>query len=183
MPLQEDLFDSLSGSKYFSKVDLRQGYYQIRLAEGDEHLTTMRTRFGSYEFIMMQFGLMNAPTTFMMLMNHIFYDMLDHGVVIFLSILIYSKTLEEHEHLLEEVLKRLRENILFAKPNKCEFAIEEVEFLGHIITKDGMKPCEDKLKAIREWERPTSLIGTRSFISILSTSLRYLCVNPHPSVM
>ena len=84
------------------------------------------------------------------------------------DILIYSKTLQEHEMLPTEVLRRLRENFLYAKPSKCEFAMQEIEFLGHMITKDGMKPCDDKLKAIKEWGRLTNLMATRSFVGFVS---------------
>ncbi|CAM6105604.1 unnamed protein product [Calypogeia fissa] len=127
LPHMDDLFDCLSSAQKFSKVDLRSGYYQIHMAKGDEYKTAMLTRFGSFEFLVMSFGLYNATATFMKMMNTIFHDLLDQGVVIFIDdILVYSKTLEEHEQLLKEVFKRLRKAHLFAKPSKCEFAMEEI---------------------------------------------------------
>jgi hypothetical protein len=123
LPHMDDLFDCVTGATKFSKVDLRTGYHQIRMAEGDEHKTAMRTRFGSFEYLVMPFGLCNATATFMKMMNHIFHDLLDEGVVVFIDdILIYSKTMEEHEQLLKEVFRRLRKHHLYAKPSKCEFA-------------------------------------------------------------
>ncbi|MFH3635247.1 reverse transcriptase family protein [Acinetobacter baumannii] len=135
----------------------------------------MRTRFGSYEFLVMPFGLTNAPATFMMMMNTVFHDMLDRGVVVFLDdILSYAKTAVEHEKILREVLKRLRANHLFAKPSKCEFGVQEVEFLGHTITPEGMKPSKDKLEAIKNWESPRTLTATRSFVGFVSFYRRYI---------
>ncbi|CAM6086537.1 unnamed protein product [Calypogeia fissa] len=111
----------------------------------------MRTRFGSYEFFVMPFGLGNATTMFMKMMNTIFHDLLDQGVVVFIDdILVYSKTLEEHEQLLKEVFRRLRKAHLYAKPSKSEFAMEEIQFLGHTFTKDGITPSHDKLIDIRD---------------------------------
>ena len=175
LPHMDDLFDCLSGAKKFSKVDLRSGYYQIRMAEGDEYKTAMRTRFGSYEYLVMPFGLCNATATFMKMMNTIFHDLLDQGVVVFIDdILIYSKTLEEHEQLLKEVFRRLRKAHLYAKPSKCEFAMDEIQFLGHTFTKDGIKPSQDKLVDIKDWERPASAKQVRSFLGFVGFYRRYI---------
>ncbi|CAM6096646.1 unnamed protein product [Calypogeia fissa] len=153
LPHMDDLFDYLSGARKFSKVDLRSGYYQIRMAKGDEYKTAMRTRFGSFEFLVMPFGLCNAIATFMKMMNTIFHDLLDQGVLVFIDdILVYSRTLEEHEQLLKEVFRRLCKAHLFAKTSKCEFAMEEIQFLGHTFTKDGITPSQDKLSDIKGWE-------------------------------
>src|SRR5450759_235802 len=139
LPHMDDLFHCITGATKFSKVDLRTGYHQIRMAEGDEYKTAMRTRFGSFEYLVMPFGLCNATATFMKMMNHIFHDLLDEGVVVFIDdILIYSKTMEEHEQLLKEVFRRLRKHHLYAKPSKCEFAQDEIEYLGHTFAKDGI---------------------------------------------
>jgi hypothetical protein len=175
LPRMDDLFDSIAGSKFYSKIDLRQGYYQIRIKEGDEYKTAMRTRYGSYEFLVMPFGLCNAPATFMTLMNSIFGKMIDEGVVVYLDdILVYSKTMEEHEQTLERVLSKLRSEGLYAKPTKCLFVMEEVEFLGHTLTQDGIKPSKDKCEAIKNWETPKSVTGVRSFIGFVAFYRRYI---------
>ncbi|CAM6088239.1 unnamed protein product [Calypogeia fissa] len=175
LPHMDDLFDCLSGSQKFSKVDLRSGYYQICMAEGDEYKIAMRTRFGSYKFLVMPFGLCNATATFIKMMNTIFHDLLDQGVVVFIEdILVYSKTLEEHEQLLKEVFRRLRKAHLYAKPSKCEFAMEEIQFLGHTFTKDGIMPSHDKLIDIRDWERPASAKQVRSFLGFVGFYRRYI---------
>ncbi len=116
LPRIDDLFDYLSGAKVFSRIDLRSGYYQIRIKEGDEEKTACRTRYGSYEFMVMPFGLTNAPATFCTFMNDIFCEWLDDFVVVYINdILIYSSSLEEHEEHLRKVFQRLRENKLYAK--------------------------------------------------------------------
>ncbi|CAM6125128.1 unnamed protein product [Calypogeia fissa] len=151
LPHMNDLFDCLSGARKFFKMDLRSGYYQIRMAKGDKYKTVMRTRFGSFEFLVKPFGLCNATTTFMKMINTISHDLLDQGVVIFIDdILVNSKTLEEHEQLLKEVFKQLLKAHLFAKPSKCEFAMEEIQFLRHTFTKDGIMSSQDKLSDTKD---------------------------------
>jgi hypothetical protein len=131
LPRINDLFDRLSGAKVFSRIDLRSGYYQIRIVEGDEEKIACRTRYGSYEFLVMPFGLTNAPATFCTLMNDIFREWLDDFVVVYIDdILIYSGSLEEYAEHLRKVFQRLRENKLYAKLEKCEFGVTEVDFLG-----------------------------------------------------
>jgi hypothetical protein len=127
----EDLFDQMKGASVFSKIDLRSGYHQLKIRESDIPKTTFRTRYGLYECTVMSFGLTNAPTYFMYLMNNVFTEYLDKFVVIFIDdILIFSKTEEEHEKHLRMVLEKLRSNQLYAKFNKCEFWLTEVVFLG-----------------------------------------------------
>ncbi|XP_057540771.1 uncharacterized protein LOC130818625, partial [Amaranthus tricolor] len=122
LPRIDDLFDQLRGAGIFSKIDLRSGYHQLRIAEGDIHKTAFRTRYGHYEFTVMPFGLTNAPAAFMCLMNQVFGAYLDKFVVIFIDdILVYSKDREEHQEHLRFVLQTLRENKLYAKLSKCEF--------------------------------------------------------------
>jgi hypothetical protein len=132
LPRIDHLFDHLSGAKVFSRIDLRSGYYQIRITEGDKEKTTCCTRYGSYEFLVIPFGLTNAPATFCTLMNDIFWEWLDDFVVVYIDdILIYSGSLEEHAECLRKVFQRLRENKLYAKLEKCKFGVTEVDFLGH----------------------------------------------------
>jgi hypothetical protein len=149
LPRINDLFDRLSRAKLFSKIDLRSGYYQIRIAKGDEEKTAYRTRYGSYEFLVMPFELTNAPATFCTLMNDIFQEWLDDFVVVYIDdILIYSNSMEDHVEHLRKVFQRLRENKLYAKFEKCEFGVTEVDFLGHRITQKGLKMDDHKLKPI-----------------------------------
>ncbi|GKC49834.1 putative nucleotidyltransferase, ribonuclease H [Tanacetum coccineum] len=134
IPLIADLFDQLGKVRYFTKLDLRSGYYQVRIAEGDKAKTTCVTRYGSYEFLVMPFGLTNAPSTFCTLMNKLFYLFLDKFVVVHLDdIVVYSHTLEEHVLHLKQVFQVLRDIELYVKLEKCSFAQDEVEFLGHKI--------------------------------------------------
>ena len=122
LPRIDDLFDQLRGSKVFSKIDLRLGYRQIRIKNKDISKTTFRTRYGHYEFTVVPFGLTNAPTIFMCLMNGVFRNYIGKFVIVFLDdILIYSKTKEEHEEYLRLVMQVLREHQLYAKLSKCSF--------------------------------------------------------------
>ena len=133
IPLIADLFDRLARATYFTKLDLRAGYWQVRIAEGDEGKTTCVTRYGAYEFLVMPFSLTNAPATFCNLMNDILNEYIDRFVVVYLDdIVIYSKTLEDHLMHLRKVFSRLREHQLFVKKEKCEFSRKEIMFLGQI---------------------------------------------------
>ncbi|KAJ7943087.1 Retrotransposon protein, putative, Ty3-gypsy subclass [Quillaja saponaria] len=145
IPLIADLFDQLSGAKYFTKLDLRSGYYQVRIAEGDKPKTTCVTRYGAFEFLVMPFGLTNAPATFCTLMNQVFRGYLDKFIVVYLDdIVIYSSTLEDHKQHLQLVFNRLRENQLFVKREKCSFAQKWIKFLGHIIEEGRVRMDLDK---------------------------------------
>ena len=129
--------DRLSKACWFTKLDLRAGYWQVRIAEGDEPKTTCVTRYGSYEFLVMPFGLTNAPATFCNLMNNVLFDYLDDFVVVYLDDrVIYSRTLEEHVNHLSLVLSQLRKYRLYVKMEKCEFAQQEIKFLGHLVSKN-----------------------------------------------
>ena len=131
LPRIDDLFDRLAGARYFSRIDLRSGYHQIQIAQGDEEKTACRTRYGSFEFLVMPFGLCNAPATFTTLMNNIFHEYLDDFVIIYIDdILVYSKTTEEHAEHLEKVFQKLRSNKLYAKGDNCDWASCESSFWG-----------------------------------------------------
>jgi hypothetical protein len=133
----------------FSKIDLRSGFHQLRIQPSDMPKTAFITKYGLYEFMVMSFGLMNAPTYFMYLMNSVFMDYLDKFVVVFIDdILIYSQNEQEHEEHLRKVLQRLQDCQLYAKLGKCEFWISEVLFLGHIINRDGLAMDPKKVAAI-----------------------------------
>ena len=134
IPLIVDLFDQLCNAKFFTKLNLRLSYYQVRIADGDELKTTCVTRYRAFKFLVMPFGLTNAPTTFCTLMNQVFHDYLDKFVVVYLDdIVVYSSSLEEHLEHLRMVFRKLRENHLYVKEEKCFFTQERIKFLGHII--------------------------------------------------
>ena len=155
LPRIDDLFDQLQGASYFSKIDLRSGYHQLRIHEEDIHKTTFRTRYGHYEFLVMPFGLTNAPAVFMDLMNRVCRPYLDRFVIVFIDdILVYSRTKEDHNRHLKLVLELLKEQKLYAKFTKCEFWIREVHFLGHVIGERGIHVDPAKIEAIKKWEAP-----------------------------
>ncbi|KAL2252777.1 UNVERIFIED_CONTAM: Transposon Tf2-12 polyprotein [Sesamum indicum] len=155
LPRIDDLLDQLKGTTIFSKIDLRSGYWQLRIAENDIPKIAFRTRYGHYEFLVMPFGLTNAPAAFMALMNRTFQEYLDHFVIVFIDdILVYSKDRDEHERHLRIVLQILKENELYAKLSKCEFWVNQVVFLGHVVSGDGVMPDPSNVKAIMEWRVP-----------------------------
>ena len=149
LPRIDDLFDQLKGAKYFSKIDLRSGYYQLKIKESDISKIAFVTRYGQFEFTVMSFGLTNAPAYFMNLMNKVFMDELDKFVVVFIDdILIYSKSAEEHEQHLRVVLEKLRAHKLYAKFSKCEFWLDKVAFLDNLLTTEGVAVDPEKVEAV-----------------------------------
>ncbi|GBG82526.1 hypothetical protein CBR_g34902 [Chara braunii] len=141
MPRSDELFDRLAGNRFFTKIDLRSGYHQIRVAAAEQPKTMFRSRFDHYEFTVMPFGLTNAPATFERAMNDIFRDILEQYVLVYLDdILVYSRTLEEHLRHLSDVLDRLRRHGFYAKLSKCRFAQHKVDFLGHYVSDQGDCP-------------------------------------------
>ncbi|XP_018855499.2 uncharacterized protein K02A2.6-like, partial [Juglans regia] len=175
LPRIDDLFDQLQGAAVFSKIDLRSGYYQLRIRDKDVPKTAFRTRYGHYEFKVMSFGLANAPATFMDLMNRVFRPFLDSFVVVFLDdILIYSRDLEEHACHLRLALGKLREHQLYAKLSKCEFWLEEVKFLGHVISQEGVAVDLSKVEAVLSWPRPSTVREIRSFLGLAGYYRRFV---------
>ena len=167
LPRIDDIFDQLGGLKVFSKLDLRSGYHQLKVKKEDVQKTAFRTRYGHYEFVVMPFGVTNAPAVFMNLMNLIFYDFLDKFVVIFIDdILIYSKSEAEHAEHLRLVLQTLRKHQLYVKFSKCEFWLDRVAFLGHIVSGSGIEVDPAKVKAVREWPTPKTEKDIRSFLGL-----------------
>jgi hypothetical protein len=152
LPRIDDLFDQLKDAKIFSKIDLQLGYHQVRIKDENTSKTTFRTRYGHYEFTVVSFGLSNAPSIFICLMNGVFRDYLDKFVIVFQDdILVYSKTEEEHEQHLRMVLQVLREHQLYAKLTKCSFYQRQIHYLGHIISEEGIVVDPEKVQAIQEW--------------------------------
>jgi hypothetical protein len=163
----EDLFNQLGRASVFSKIDLKSGYHQLRIRPSDIPKTAFITKYGLYEFMVMSFGLTNAPAYFMYLMNNVFMEYLDKFVVVFIDdILIYSQNKQEHEEHLRKELQRLRDCQLYAKLSKCEFWISEVLFLGHIIKRDGLAVDPKKVAAILDWKAPKDVRGIKSFIGM-----------------
>ncbi|KAL0559002.1 hypothetical protein IC582_003591 [Cucumis melo] len=175
LPRIDDLFDQLQGATVFSKIDLRSGYHQLRIKDEDVPKTAFRSRYGHYEFIVMSFGLTNAPAVFMDLMNRVFREFLDTFVIVFIDdILIYSKTEAEHEKHLCMVLQTLRDNKLYAKFSKCEFWLKQVSFLGHVVSKAGVSVDPAKIEAVTGWTRPSTVSEVRSFLGLAGYYRRFV---------
>ena len=175
LPRIDDLLDQLQGAQVFSKVDLRSGYHQVRVKEEDIPKIAFSTRYGHYKLIVMSFGLTNVPTVFMDTMNRVFLDYLDQFIVVFIDdILIYSKTPNEHEEHLRKAMERLCRKKLYAKLEKCEFWLDSVSFLGHVIFGEGVAVDLEKVKAVVQWTRPTSVFEIQSFLGLAGYYRRFI---------
>ncbi|GKB98892.1 putative reverse transcriptase domain-containing protein [Tanacetum coccineum] len=175
LPRIDDLFDQLQGARWFSKIDLRSGYHQLKVQEEDIPKTAFRTRYGHYEFVVMPFGLTNAPAIFMDLMNRVCRPMLDKSVIVFIDdILVYSKSKKEHEAHLREVLETLRKERLYAKFSKCEFWLQEIQFLGHVINSEGIKVDPVKIEAVMNWQTPKDVGEIQSFLGLAGYYRRFI---------
>ncbi|KAM2307855.1 hypothetical protein ACFX1S_030150 [Malus domestica] len=173
LPRIDDLFDQLKGACVFSKIDLRFGYYQLKIKEEDVPKTAFRTRYGHYEFLVMPFGLTNALAAFMRLMNEVFQQYLDKFVIVFIDdILVYSKSQADHIRHLNLVLRKLREYQLYAKFSKCQFWLTEVAFLGHVISAQGIQVDPQKIAAVENWEQPRTVIEHNKVIAYASRQLK-----------
>jgi hypothetical protein len=167
LPRIDDLFDQLKDTKIFSKIDLSSRYHKVRIKEEDVRKTTFKTRYGHYDFTMVPFGLSNAPTIFMCLMNGAFREYLDKFVIVFMDeILVYSNLEEENEHHFRMVLQVLREHQLYAKLRKCSFYQNIIHYLGHIISEEGITVGPENIEAIKGWTTPKNVTEVRSFMGL-----------------
>ncbi|SJL13333.1 uncharacterized protein ARMOST_16773 [Armillaria ostoyae] len=176
LPLISELIDKLQGAKYFTKLDVRWGYNNVRIKEGDEHKAAFRTNRGLFEPTVMFFGLTNSPATFQWMMNDIFKDLIASGkVTIYLDdILIFTKDLGEHRRIVRQVLQKLRENKLFLKAEKCEFEVLETEYLGVIISEGQVRMDPVKLAGIAEWPTPTKKKELQSFLGFTNFYRKFI---------
>jgi hypothetical protein len=175
IPRIDELLDELHGVVYFTKIDLRSGYHQIKMREQDVPKTAFRCHYGHYEFLVMPFGLTNAPTTFQSCMNHVFNKQLRKFLLVFFDdLLIYSKTWEEHLQHVEQILAIMEGKSLYAKESKCEFGMTEVLYLGHIIGVKGVQVHQEKIQAILDWPTPKTLTELKGFLGICCYYRRFV---------
>jgi hypothetical protein len=175
LPHIDILFDQLAQAKVFFKIDLRSGYHQIKIRPQDIPKTAFSTRYGLYEYLVMSFGLTNAPTYFMFLMNTVFMLELDKFVVVFIDdILVYSKNERDHEEHLRIVLTRIRDHKLYAKFSKCEFWLKKVPFLGHILSENRVLVDPNKVQEVMDWKAPTTIPEVRSFLGLAGYYRRFI---------
>ena len=175
LPCIDVLFDQLAGARVFSKIDLRSGYHQIKIRPCDIPKTAFSTRYGLYEYLVMSFGLTNAPAYFMYLMNSVFMPELDKFIVVFIDdIIIYSKNEENHVEHLRIVLQRLRDHQLYAKFSKCELWLDRVKFLGHTISSEGIAVDPSKVQEVMDWKSPASVHQIRSFLGLAGYYRRFI---------
>jgi len=169
------MLDELCGSVIFTKVDLRSGYHQIRMKLGDEWKTSFKTKFGLYERLVMPFGLTNAPSTFMRLMNEVLRAFIGLFLVVYFDdILIYSKSLDEHMDHLRAVFNALRDACLFGNLEKCIFCMDQVSFLGNVVTPQGIDVDKSKIEAMKSWPVPQTITQVRSFLNLAGFYRRFV---------
>jgi len=175
LPRADQLFDKLSKAKYFTKIDLRTGFYQILINEADRHKTAFTTSQGLFEYNVLPMGLCNSPGIFMQLMNDTFAEFLNKFVLVFLDdIIVYSDTMVEHEQHVRQALTRLRQQRLYAKASKSALCKREVEFLGHMVGEHGLRVMQDKIEAVRDWPIPTNLRELRAFLGLAGYYRRFV---------
>jgi hypothetical protein len=175
LPLIGELLERLAGAKYFTKLDMREGYYLLRMAEGEEWKTAFRCRYGLFEYQVMPFGLCNAPGTFQHFVNDTFSDFLDRFLAAYLDdLLIYSDSLKEHKAHVRLILERLKSAGLYIKPEKCMFHVTEVPFLGYLISKDGIRMDPGKIEAIVTWPAPRNVHDIQCFLGFANFYRRFI---------
>jgi len=175
LPQMDDLMDCLSGSKYFTKIDLKSGYHQIRIREGDEWKTVFKANSGLYEWLLIPFGLTNTPNTLIRLMNEVLKEYARKFVVVYLDdIVIFSRSKEEHLHHLKLFQKNLQKEKLLINLKKCSFMMEELVYLGFLVSKEGLKMDLEKALAILNWPTPRNIFEVRIFHDIASFYRKFI---------
>ena len=169
LPLIGELVNKLKSARYYTKLDIRWGYNNIRMKEGDEWKAAFHTNRGLFEPLVMFFGLTNSPATFQTMMNHLFRDLINRGkVVVYMDdIMIFTNTLEEHRKIVKEVLTILRQNKLSLKHTKCEFEALETEYLGLIVAQGSVQMDKGKVQGVLDWPVPKTKKGIERFPWIL----------------
>ena len=166
LPLISDLLDAPKKARIYTKIDLWHAYHLVRIAEGDKWKTAFWTRYGSFKWLCMPFGLTNSPAAFQHFMNDIFGDLLDNCVIVYLDdILIYSDDETSHKQHVRDVLQQLRHHSLFAWEDKCLFHTTSVEYLGYMLSPEGLTMADDKVKCIQDWPEPHKVCDIQSFLS------------------
>ena len=175
IPLISEIIEKVKDAKYFTKLDLRSAYNLVRIHPGDEYKTAFRTKYGHFEYLVMPFGLRNAPATFQSFINMVLRPFLEKFVILYLDdILIYSKTKEEHHQQVHQVLEKLLENGLYAKLKKCEFDKDKVEFLGYVLSGEGIATDPKKISSIKEWPKPTCVKDVQRFVGLCNYYRRFV---------
>ncbi|XDV23164.1 hypothetical protein PO909_027864 [Leuciscus waleckii] len=175
LPLMSSAFERLQGATLFTKLDLRNAYHLVRIREGDEWKTAFNTPREHFEYLVMPFGLSNSPAVFQALVNDVLRDMVDQFIYVYLDdILIFSSSLQEHVQHVRRVLQRLLENGLFVKAEKCEFHAQSVQFLGYVISSEGIRMDPDKVKAVIEWPIPDSRKALQRFLGFANFYRRFI---------
>jgi len=175
LPVIGESLDQLSSATIYTTLDIRDAYYNLRIRAGDEWKTAFRTRYGLYEYCVMPFRLTNAPASFQQWMNEILSEYLDIFCVAYLDdILIFSQNLEDHRKHVRTILKRVKQMGLTLKASKCEFHTKEIKYLGYVISPQGLRMDEEKIRTIKEWKEPTNIKGIQSFLGFANFYRRFI---------
>ena len=176
LPLIADILDGVEKRKMFTKLDLRWRYNNVRIKEGDKWKAVFTTHIRAYEPTVMYFGLTNSSTTFQAMMNDLFRDLINQeDTATFIdNILVATDTEEGHDELVEEILRRLEENDLFVKPEKCKWKVREVEFLGVVISPKGVEMQKEKVKGVLNWPAPRSVKEVQKFLGLANYYRRFI---------
>ena len=170
-----EILDQLGTAKYFSTFDLASGFHYIRMAQEDAHKTTFSTPYGHFKFKRMPFGLKNAPATFQCLMNSVLSGLQEAELFVYLNdIVIYSRSLHEHEIKFNNLMERLKQARLRLQPDKCEFLRHEVSYLGHIISADGVKPDPKKIEVVSKFPLPKKAKNIKQFLGLAKYYRRFI---------
>ena len=176
LPLISDVLENIRTKKVFTKMDLRWGYNNMRIKEGDEWKTAFTTLEGSFEPTVMFFGLMNSPAIFQTMMNKLLRDLINtEKIAAFIdNVIVGTETEERHDEIVAEVIKRLEENDLYVKPEKCKWKVREVGFLGVVIEPEGIKMEEEKMKGVLEWPTPKCIKEVQKFLKLANYYHRFI---------